>query len=177
MKQANFQCNTTNKHSVSTNRNMGLCLMRPARRDSSSTDSSVYDGDSVADSSASVTSINERKLKKEKVRQYLKTQQHHNRNKNRQKKDKDTKFNHWRGSELAAIAHRKERRAKKANFRFHAYEVDELRKGTICYEARRGLFKRELEELCEAKADLPNRERKARRLRRMQESFDWTLGF
>lgn len=83
----------------------------------------------------------------------------------------DDRWADWLASEEA---NRSERKVKKFRF-LNQYELDDLRRGTIVYDVRRGKYAIEIEEIEDSYENACKKEQRLRRQRRVNESLNWRL--
>ena len=84
----------------------------------------------------------------------------------------DDKWAEWQASEEA---NRSERKVRKQIFYGVQYDFDDLRKGTIVYDERRGPYKDQLQDVEDEFENAVKKERRIRRQRKVNESLSWRL--
>jgi hypothetical protein len=90
--------------------------------------------------------------------------------------EKNNSADRWKSWELSEKSNRKERLVKK--HKFHGqYRIDDLKKGTIVYDERRGFYKDEIVDVEIGLERSVKKQRRQRRQRRINESLNWNLGF
>lgn len=83
----------------------------------------------------------------------------------------DDKWAEWQASEEC---NRSERKVRKERF-LGQYLLDDIRRGFIVYDERRGLYPDQIEDLEDSFENAVKKERHQRRVRKINESLNWSL--
>ena len=163
---------------------MGLCLS--AASDNISTISSVRDHEKEYPSKNStrnnqnLTKTTEpsrkphhSKLKKRQIKSKKVSGKQNKRN-NRKRKTLGHKDDKWSEWQLSEETNRIERKVKKQRF-LGQYQIDDLKRGTLVYEERRGLYADEIDQIEDSFENAVKKERRMRRQRKVNESFSWSM--